>query len=173
MSVQAIEQSSELQDAGEQSRRDIQREALQRAVIEALALGASYQKAAVTAGVTRRTILNWKNSDEDFAALAADAIEAGADKLEDEAHRRAMGWEEDVYNKDGERVGSQFKASDRLMEFMLAGRRPEKFRERKATVINVDSRSQIVNALTPEAMQLLEAVAQSRGGGYDKGQGEK
>ena len=175
MSVQVIEQGEPAPPIVERdgkSPQDLQREALQAAVLDALARGASYQKAADAAGVTRRTIYNWREADEQFAVDVDNAIQSGVDLLEDEAHRRAMGWEEDVFNKDGERVGSRLQYSDRLMEFMLSGRRPEKFRAPKGTIVNVDARNQTLNTLAPEALELLQRIADASGGQYERGKGE-
>ena len=57
--------------------------------------------------------------------------------LEDEAQRRATGFEEDVYYK-GQKVGTVTKYSDKLMEILLKANAPEKYRER-SEVKNVDS----------------------------------
>ena len=57
--------------------------------------------------------------------------------LEDEAQRRAMGYEEDVYYK-GEKVGTVTKYSDKLMEVLLKANAPEKYRERVESKITSD-----------------------------------
>lgn len=171
MSLQVIEPPATQEVA--QAPDDLRREAQRRAALEALSKGASYQTAADAAGVTRRTIYNWKTSDENFAALVEDAIQAGVDLLEDEAHRRAMGWTEDVFNKDGELVGAKFQASDRLMEFMLSGRRPEKFRAPKGGDVTINNTNNTQNVLmSPEVSALLEGVALNKGGGFLRGTGD-
>lgn len=56
----------------------------------------------------------------------------GADALEDEARRRAMGVAEDVYDGKGNVVGTRMRYSDLLLMFLLKGLKPEKYRENYA-----------------------------------------
>jgi hypothetical protein len=57
------------------------------------------------------------------------SLERYRDDLEAEAHRRAFeGTEEGVWYK-GEMVGTEKRYSDRLMEVLLRGERPAKFRD--------------------------------------------
>jgi hypothetical protein len=79
--------------------------------IQALAAGSSVIAACKAACIGRRTAYDHRQRDEAFALRWADALEEGTDKLEDEAHRRAL---------DG---------SDSLLIFLLKARRPEKYRE--------------------------------------------
>lgn len=153
--------------------REFPEEARARA-IEALKNGLSMVAAADAAGVSRVAIWKWRRDDEEFAKQVEDAIEAGTDRLEDEAYRRARGWNEPVFNKDGDPIGEKFNASDRLMEFMLSGRRPEKFRPVKTAItVNNNQTNQTLNALmTPEVSALLENVAQAKASGFDRGKGE-
>lgn len=167
---QQVAIAGEIDDA---SPREHKNAIAKAAVLAGLGKGMSYQAAADAAGITRQLIYQWKAKDEEFAQAVANAIDAGVDLLEDEAHRRAMGWEEDVFNKDGECVGTRLQYSDRLMEFMLSGRRPEKFRAPKGTIVNVDARNQTLNTLAPEALELLQRIADASGGNYEKGSGEK
>jgi hypothetical protein len=63
-----------------------------------------------------------------------DAVEVGTQRLEDEAIRRATeGWEEPVYQR-GELVGHVRRYSDALLMFLLRGRRPEVYGERRQRV---------------------------------------
>ncbi len=55
-----------------------------------LANGARYAAAAAAIGAHRRTIIKWPERDEEFAQRWKDAIEEGADRLEEEAIRRAV-----------------------------------------------------------------------------------
>lgn len=118
--------------------------AKRRIFLDALGDGASITKAAERAGVTRISAYNHRESDPYFRLLWDDAIEAGTDRLEDEAMRRAKdGWDEPVYYK-GEPVGEVRKYSDRMLAFLLRARRPEKF----APVTNVE---QLIRELAREA----------------------
>jgi hypothetical protein len=75
--------------------------------LAALASGSSPTRAAKQAGIGRSTLYEARSKDREFAKAWDDALAEGTDRLEDEAYRRAM------------------KDSDRLLEFMLRGRRPE------------------------------------------------
>lgn len=96
----------------------------------ALCDGSSVTKACEAAGIPRQNVYEWRNADEDFKIAWEEALEAGADVLEDEAKRRAVdGWEEPVHYQ-GKPTGSVRKYSDTLLMFLLKGRRPEKFKDR-------------------------------------------
>lgn len=84
----------------------------------ALGEGLSVAGAAKLAGVGRQTVYDWRKRDASFAAAWDDAIETGTDNLEDEARRRAM------------------NSSDTLMIFMLKARRPDKYKERRASEVS-------------------------------------
>lgn len=78
--------------------------------------------------INRSVPFHWKKTDPQFASAYDDAIEDGHDVLEDEALRRAVdGVARDVYYQ-GEVVGQEQQYSDGLLQFMLAGRRPERYR---------------------------------------------
>ncbi len=79
--------------------------------LTALAAGHSVMTAAEAAGVARQTVYRWRQEDETFARAWDEAIEAGTDRLEDEALRRA------------------FAGSDTLLIFLLKARRPTKYRD--------------------------------------------
>ena len=60
------------------------------------------------------------------------ARDAGTDLLEDEAWRRAYSGTERPVFQNGALVGKTREYSDLLMELLLKGRRPEKFRDKQA-----------------------------------------
>ena len=103
-----------------------------RTFLDALSETGNVTEAAATAGVPRRTIYNWRDSDPEFAADWLRAYNLGMDALEDEAMRRAKGWKEPVFNKDGAVTGHKLVYSDTLLMFMLNGGRPEKFKRTPA-----------------------------------------
>ncbi len=106
--------------------------------LECLALGQSVTGSAWTIGVHRQTAYNWRIDSEatrqedgsytdDFCVRWDAAIEAGVDKLEDEARRRAeRGYERPVYQQ-GVMVGTTTEYSDTLMALLMKGNRPQKF----------------------------------------------
>jgi hypothetical protein len=91
--------------------------------------------AALGAGLGRRTVYGWRKKDPDFAAAWDDALEIGADALEDEARRRAMA------------------GSDLLLIFLLKGAKPHIYRERPWTLPPMDD-----NSVRDLARDLLSAV---------------
>jgi hypothetical protein len=74
-----------------------------------LAGGDSVTAAAESVGLSRRAAYNAREADPDFAAEWDAAVEAGTDRLEDEAKRRGL------------------DKSDTLLIFLLKGRRREKY----------------------------------------------
>lgn len=98
--------------------------------IAVLAEQCNVSEAARAAGIGRTTAYEWRESDPTFAALWDEAEQVAADKLEREAWRRAHdGFEEPVYYQ-GDVVGTITKYSDRMLEILLKGHRPEKFVDR-------------------------------------------
>lgn len=99
------------------------------AVIAALSECGNVQESCNAAGVSRQVFYDWVK-DPDFAEQVASARESAADRLEQEARRRAHdGTEKPVY-QGGRRVGTIREYSDTLLIFLLKGCRPEKYRER-------------------------------------------
>lgn len=85
-------------------------------------------------GCTPPTIRNYREADEKFDELVAEAIEMGTDALEDTALKRArFGVDKPVFYQ-GEVVGSIREYSDTLLIFLLKARRPEKFTERQRQI---------------------------------------
>lgn len=99
--------------------------------LNSLRTGASTYVAAEAAGIARTTAYQWRDADPAFRQAWEDAVNAGTDLLEQEAWRRAHdGNTEPVYHR-GEIVGHVRKYSDALTMFLLKGRRPEKYNDRK------------------------------------------
>lgn len=120
----------------------------------------SIARSCRAAGISRSTFKAWRADDQEFADLFEDAFEAGSDELEDVATDRAVhGVTHDVYgrDKDGDPmvVGQKTVYSDTLMQFILTGRRPARYRQ--GTDINVMN----VNAVSGPAddAQLARALA--------------
>lgn len=81
------------------------------------------------ARISRTTIYEWRDADENFAKQWDAALELGISGLEDEAVRRAFhGVLKPVYQK-ARRCGSIREYSDTLLVFLLKAHRPKKFRE--------------------------------------------
>ena len=100
------------------------------AFLAALAEHGVINRACEVAGIDRGTAWRRRQTDPDFAAQCELAIEMSADKLEQEARRRALeGVEEPVY-QGGQLVGTRLVYSDSLLALMLKGRRKKVFADR-------------------------------------------
>lgn len=86
-------------------------------------------EACKAVGVGRSTVYEARQRDEDFACAWADVDEALVERMEREAHRRAVhGVHRDVFYK-GDVVGEERHYSDTLLIFLLKAKRPEVYRD--------------------------------------------
>src|SRR5262252_10043957 len=107
-------------------------------VLAMLANGATFGAAAVAVGAHRRTIMKWRDNDEEFALRWNDAVEEGIDRLEHEAIRRARdGVKRPVFYM-GQVVGYVQEYSDSLLRFLLEAKRPAVYRARNINVMAPD-----------------------------------
>ena len=105
--------------------------------LETLREGWSVTAAAASAGCARWTFYRHRDADPEFAEAWQAAREEGIDRLVDEAVRRAVkGVERPIFGKGGEIVGTVTEYSDRLMEVLLRGFRPETFGTSAKLTIN-------------------------------------
>jgi hypothetical protein len=102
--------------------------------------GGNISHAAQLLGTTRQNIHRWVQTDPVFAELFHDAIEAGTDNLEERAYYRAS------------------ETSDRLMEFLLRARRPERYRDNPRGEADLDldvsALASLLRAVCERARQL-------------------
>lgn len=110
----------------------------EEAFLDGVREGWSISRSCWAAGVHERTVRRWKAAsiaskredgsyDDDFAVRWEEAYEAGCDRIEDEAHRRAIhGVEKPVY-QGGVLVGTVTEYSDTLMGLVMRGKRPERY----------------------------------------------
>lgn len=82
----------------------------QRTFIKVLGLSCNVSAACRAAKIGRRTAYDWREADEEFSRAWVDAEQEAADALEQVAWKRAT---------EGQ--------SDRLMEILLKGHRPERY----------------------------------------------
>lgn len=102
--------------------------ARKRRFLKELAEHGNIGESARVAGVSRQGPYVWAEADPEFKAAWEEAQENAIDKLELEARRRAeVGVEEPIY-QGGKLVGYKTRYSDGLLEFVLGGLRPEKYR---------------------------------------------
>lgn len=98
-------------------------------------VGGNIGQAAKRTGITRQTHYDWMHNDARYASAFTEKVKPIAlSVLEDEALRRATGYQEDVYYK-GEKVGTITKYSDKLMETLLRANAPDKYRDRSETKV--------------------------------------
>jgi len=85
--------------------------------------------AAKAARISRNMHYRWQKSDPHYQTLFADAEQQASDVLEEEAKRRAIaGYYEPVFYQ-GEQCGKVLRFSDGLMQLLLKGSKPGKYRE--------------------------------------------
>ena len=105
----------------------------QESFLRELASHCNATRAAVTVGLDRGHVYQWRRSNPAFALAWDEALKIGAEALEDEAKRRAYeGVDEPVFYQ-GTQVSTVRKYSDTLLIFLLKGALPEKYAERAKT----------------------------------------
>ncbi len=87
------------------------------------------RRAAVAAGVGRRTVYRWLEQPR-FKTLYDEAHDEALDLLEEEARRRAVEGVLEPVVSGGKIVGRVRKYSDNLLTTLLKAKRPDVFRER-------------------------------------------
>ncbi len=106
-----------------------------RAFLAAMGECGNVSQACELAGIHRSTHYDWLENDPEYAEAFAHAEDHAAERLEQEARRRAVeGVEKPVY-QGGRQVGVVREYSDTLLIFLLKGAKPEKYQERSRTEI--------------------------------------
>ena len=87
-------------------------------------------RACAACGIDRSTAYRRREADEEFAAAWDDAMEAGVDRAEQEAFRRAVeGTDKGVWHM-GNLVGTERVYSDALLALVLKARRKKVYADR-------------------------------------------
>lgn len=118
-----------------------------------LSASANVTASARAIGAARRTLYNWREKDETFAAAWAEALERGLDALEDECMRRAMegvrkpvvSMGKIVMDPDTGKPLIEHAYSDGLAMFILKARRPG-YRDRSTVDLNVGDLAELIAA---------------------------
>lgn len=125
-------------------------EARRRAFLGSLAISGVVTSACEATGIARKTAYHWRDHDPAFAEEWDEALATATDRLEAEAHRRAvLGNEEPVFHRgqlvlkrdpdtgevlkdsNGDPIPMTVsKRSDRLLEIMLAAKKPNEYGRR-------------------------------------------
>jgi hypothetical protein len=106
--------------------------------------GGNVTRASALVGTSRQNVMRWLSSDPAFAELYNDALEAGTENLEERCYVRAM------------------DTSDRLAEFLLKARRPEKYRENINLNTEVNLSDTDVSRIGESLMSSLMEAARKR-----------
>jgi hypothetical protein len=123
-------------------------------VLAMLENGATFGAAAAAIGAHRRTIIKWREHDEEFAERWRDAIEEGIDKLEQEAIRRARDGVDRPVFYQGRIVGYTKEYSDYLLIRLLEAKRPEMYRRRNINLaLSDDGGALEIRWREPESQQ--------------------
>jgi hypothetical protein len=109
---------------------------IEQLFLDALTSGKSPTYAAQMAGISRISAYLWRNKDASFKKRWEEAVEAGVDKLEDEAHRRATDGTLRPVFQGGIEVGQVREYSDNLMTLMLRGRRSHVYNADRTVNLN-------------------------------------
>lgn len=96
--------------------------------------------------MSRRSAYDWREADPEFAADWLEAEHTAADKLEREAWRRAVEGVDTPVTFQG-RITATYKSySDKLLEILLKGHKPDKYVERSKVDLNVSGISDAMRA---------------------------
>lgn len=136
----------------------------QRAFIETLADSGSVTQAARVVGMSPTSCYRLRRAPgaEEFSAAWAAAIDEASKRLVDAAFERAIvGSDEPVFDRDGNRIGSRFRQSDRMLMFLLRAYMPERFRHaaqetRRPDESPVPALAQVAGALALLGPELSE-----------------
>lgn len=102
-----------------------------RALLLAYAETGRLREACRAAAMDHKLHYYWKRTDPDYAAAYEDAQQIAGELLEEEAIRRARGWEETHYTLHGTPY-TLTKHSDTLLIFLLKGAMPKKYGDKIA-----------------------------------------
>lgn len=115
--------------------------------------------ACAVVGISSAMVYRWRRADPDFAREMAEAQEDAAERLVDEAWKRAVeGYKVPVTHK-GEITDWYTAYSDRLLEVLLKARRPQEFRDRYEVAGTVTH----THSLDPTTAALLAANSAALG----------
>lgn len=112
------------------ARRTVRTARARERFLTVLAERCNVSEAARAAGIGRTTAYEWREEEPDFAADWDAAEQTAADRLESEAWRRGVDGVDKPIHYQGVLVGTMKEYSDRMLEILLKGHRPEKYVDR-------------------------------------------
>ena len=139
--------------------------------LAALSITANVTQSAKAVGISRRHAYRVQESDPEFAADWAEAMEEACDALEEEARNRAMGtYISYKFTKSGDPIYhpltnepyAERAVSDTLLILLLKAHRPDKFKDRSAVETTItDAPKYDLSRLTPAELAQLEALTRA------------
>lgn len=167
----------EIEGLGAAERMSLER---RRLFLRAFAIRGIVLEGCRAAGVSRNAVHAWKTDSEWFATLFEAALEEAADRIEAEAFRRAVdGYDEPVIyqgmptmltNQDGEEHQLTVrKYSDTLMQTLLKGSRPDKYRDNHKVEHEFGAGGVLIvpSALDPESWAAAAKAQQAKYSGNE------
>lgn len=151
-------------DGGNARARKAARAGWQERFLEAFRVTGIVSSSAEAAGVHRSSVYRELEKDEAFVAAFEDAEAEAVDVLEREALRRAVEGVVEPVVSAGEHVTDVRRYSDRLLEFLLKARRPDRFSERH----RIEHRGAVEVGLTLTQLVELAGKADEEGDGKEK-----
>jgi hypothetical protein len=104
--------------------------------LEVLRATCNVSESAIAARIRRRLAYQWRDKDEEFRAAWDDAEQEATDALEREAWRRAVEGVDKPVTFKGEITDTYKEYSDRLLEMLLRGHRPHKYKDRVSAEVS-------------------------------------
>ena len=128
--------------------------------LEVLAESCNVSEAARAAGVNRSTPYDWRAADPEFAAAWEVAEQVAFDRLEREAWRRAVDGVDKPVTFQGVITDTYKEYSDRMLEILLKGHRPEKYVEKlRAELTGKDGGAIQIDQVQRDADAFKSAIA--------------
>lgn len=114
-------------------------------------------RAAEAIGKTYKTIQIWKSHDPEFREQMQHSYEAYKSRIEAEIHRRGVdGVEEEIFDRQGNVIGTKLKYSDQLLLAMAKRHIPE-YRDSSAPS-RLDAPQLDLSGLSREERDMLDAL---------------
>lgn len=99
----------------------------QKAFLEEYAKTGNVTKTVKKLKIGLKTVYSWAKKNKKFKESWQEIKDELVEALEQEASRRAHGWKEPQFTKDGALAGYVAKHSDTLLIFLLKANRPDKY----------------------------------------------
>ena len=130
--------------------------------LDALAASGVAADARRVAGIkSSASIKKWRTEDPMFDEAYCEAMESAADALEVEARRRAMGYTQVKFDKEGKPY-DVLAHSDTLMLALLKAKKPHEFADRTKTELSGPEGAPLENNDTQAAARLMAILEDAK-----------